>query len=471
MSQPGKPGGPGTGEPALPDSAGLDTLPDGLRSGLAHLFDYCHALLGQDAKAARTARAALDSAHAAQQDPDRLRAGLFASGRRQALALRPPGADEASYLPLALVAVSTQQADNDVLRAFRALSHGDREIVDLVYRHGIRAADLPEVLGIPAAEAYRRLAVAEGEFVSLLAEPPGSDAAPAGNAGAKLEDIAALPLAALPAWQAPTATRLPHGESRSRRRRTQFVTAAVISAAAIGAAVYLPAAGHPTGSHAATLAGNGARPAGQRAGTPSPARAGRSARAGHRPAAGQPVSPWVPVDSQTATSNPSGPVITQFAMTVNPVPCPAGTKANFRWHYSANGSAGGWSGTATHVCPGSLTMGPQAMGGNMQLAPGTTLQAGYDFTLPGNKTSLSMTVSAAQVTFAVTCGAGAAPSAPTITVPLQAQTYQITGAQWYPSGDQSSPLVYQGSVRVPALCGPAGKMSLARGGTFTASLG
>jgi hypothetical protein len=25
-------------------------------------------------------------------------------------------------------------------------------------------------------------------------------------------------------------------------------------------------------------------------------------------------------------------------------PCPQGTKANFRWHYSANGSAGSWSG-------------------------------------------------------------------------------------------------------------------------------
>ena len=58
----------------------------------------------------------------------------------------------------------------------------------------------------------------------------------------------------------------------------------------------------------------------------------------------------------------------------------------------------------------------------------------------------------------------------TLTVPLSAQTYQITSDQWYPSGDQSSPLVYQRSVTVPDLCG-GGKISLAKGGIFTATLG
>ena len=115
-------------------------------------------------------------------------------------------------------------------------------------------------------------------------------------------------------------------------------------------------------------------------------------------------------------------------------------------------------------------MGPQAMDGNLQVAPGATLQAGYDFTLPGNTKSLTMTVSAAQVTFAVACASGAGPSASTLTVTMPAQTYQITNSQWYPSGDQSSPLVYQGSAAVPDLCG-GGKISLAKGGTFTATLG
>jgi hypothetical protein len=153
-----------------------------------------------------------------------------------------------------------------------------------------------------------------------------------------------------------------------------------------------------------------------------------------------------------------------------PAPCPQGTKANFRWHYSANGSAGSWSATKTQACPGTFSMGPQAMEGNLQVAPGATLQAGYDFTLPGNTKSLTMTVSAAQVTFAVACVSGATPSSPTLTVNLSDQTYTITNDQWYPSGDQSSPLVYQGSVAVPDLCG-GGTISLAKGGTFTATLG
>jgi hypothetical protein len=98
------------------------------------------------------------------------------------------------------------------------------------------------------------------------------------------------------------------------------------------------------------------------------------------------------------------------------------------------------------------------------------LRAGYDFTLPGNNKSLTMTVSAARVSFTVICVSNAVPSVSTLTVPLRARTYQITGSQWYPSGDQSSSLVYQGSVSVPALCGPAGAISLATGGTFTAVL-
>jgi hypothetical protein len=150
------------------------------------------------------------------------------------------------------------------------------------------------------------------------------------------------------------------------------------------------------------------------------------------------------------------------------VPCPQGTKANFRWHYSAGGSAGSWSGTATQACGGSFSMGPQAMEGNLQVAPGATLKVGYDFTMPGNHNTLTMTVSAAQVTFAGSCASTGTPVAFTVTMP--AQSYSITNDQWYPSGDQSSMAVYQGSITVPELCG-GGTISLAKGGTFTATLG
>lgn len=52
--------------------------------------------------------------------------------------------------------------------------------------------------------------------------------------------------------------------------------------------------------------------------------------------------------------------------------------------------------------------------------------------MPGNHNSLNMTVSSAQVTFAVSCVSGATPSASTITVTMPDQTYQITNDQWNP---------------------------------------
>ena len=463
---------PDTGGPALPDSGELDAVPDHFGSDLAHLFDYCRALLGQDVEAARTARSVLNSEHETLPDRGRLRAWLFGLARSLAVALQPPDSGEPSYMPCALIAASSHQAAGGVLRAFRELTDRDREILDLVYRHSIRPADLPAVLIAPAEEAYRCLANAEAQFISLAAGPEGGP-------GPDLEDIAALPLAALPAADGGEsqlddrpAGQLEgsHLRRRTARRRVQLAAAAVISVAAILGLVFFVAPDHPAASNGGgVLPRSGLSQAIQRPGTHGSPHGARSAQSRHSPAPGQPVQ-LGPVASRTGTSSPSSPGITQLAVTAKPVPCPAGTKASFRWHYTANGSPGGWSGTATSACPGNVTMGPQAMG-NLQVTPGTTLQAGYDLTLPGNNKSLTMTVSAAQVTFAVSCVSKAAPSALTLTVPVQRQTYQITGAQWYPSGDQSSPLVYQGSIPVPALCGPGGTISLAKGGTFTAIIG
>jgi hypothetical protein len=71
--------------------------------------------------------------------------------------------------------------------------------------------------------------------------------------------------------------------------------------------------------------------------------------------------------------------------------------------------------------------------------------------------------------FAVRCVSGATPSAATFTVTMPTQTYAVTNDQWYPSGDQHSPLVYQGSITVPDLCG-GGQLRLNQVGTFTASV-
>jgi hypothetical protein len=53
---------------------------------------------------------------------------------------------------------------------------------------------------------------------------------------------------------------------------------------------------------------------------------------------------------------------------------------------------------------------------------------------------------------------------------MPTQSYTSTnGGNWYPSGDQSSSLVYQGSISVPDVCN-GGDVSFQNGGTFTASV-
>jgi len=165
----------------------------------------------------------------------------------------------------------------------------------------------------------------------------------------------------------------------------------------------------------------------------------------------------------------AGPVT--LAGCTTPPPCPPGSSIHVRWHYSANGSSGSWSATTGFGCPGPVSMGPQAMEGNLQVAPGGTLKAGYDFTIPGDNNPVTVTFTNPEVTFThVKCASGAAPTTSTITVPMPTQTYTSTnGGNWFPSGNQSSSLVYQGSISVPDVCN-GGKVSFQHGGTFTATI-
>jgi 6-phosphogluconolactonase len=150
-------------------------------------------------------------------------------------------------------------------------------------------------------------------------------------------------------------------------------------------------------------------------------------------------------------------------------PCPTSPpKVNVRWHYSAGGK-GPWSATREAKCGQTLTMGPQAMEGDLRASPGATIKAGYDFTLPGNKSPFTVSFTEAKVVFAVHCVSGAKPSAPTFTLTLPTQNYSVSDSSWYPSGEQSSPLVYQGQVAAPNFCG-GGQLSLTEGGTFSASM-
>jgi hypothetical protein len=156
---------------------------------------------------------------------------------------------------------------------------------------------------------------------------------------------------------------------------------------------------------------------------------------------------------------------------------PSPPKVNVRWHYSVNGSSGSWSATSTPPCGSPFSIGPQAMEGHQTVQPGTVIKAGYDFTIPGNNTLHTVTFSNAQVTFPVVCAGGAIPLQSTFTVPLGSASYSAPDSKWYPSGDQASSLVYQGSYTVPTtLCTGGGAIILGQGGsrgggTFSATLG
>ena len=116
-----------------------------------------------------------------------------------------------------------------------------------------------------------------------------------------------------------------------------------------------------------------------------------------------------------------------------------------------------------------ISMGPQAMEGNLKVSPGDLLMAGYDFTIPGAHPTIQVAFVNPMVTFQAECVGGGGGG--TIVVPIPGDIFTVpqNSSAWYPSGDQHSPRVFQGSVVVPALFG-GGQITLRNGGTFTANL-
>src|SRR5262249_33518700 len=117
-----------------------------------------------------------------------------------------------------------------------------------------------------------------------------------------------------------------------------------------------------------------------------------------------------------------------------------------------------------------ITMGPQAMEGDLRVSAGDTLQVGYDFTMPGSHAATTVSFVQTEITFLYTC-IGTAGSG-MLTVPIANQSYRdpANNSAWYPSGDQHSPAVFQGSFVIPStLCG-SGLVRLNQGGTFNSGI-
>jgi hypothetical protein len=127
--------------------------------------------------------------------------------------------------------------------------------------------------------------------------------------------------------------------------------------------------------------------------------------------------------------------------------------------------------TVTPFDSAELTTKTQAMDGDLKVPPGSEMQVGYSFTIPGDHSPATIGFVGAKVTFNVTCTAGT-PSNSTFVVATPDQSYvdpQNSGA-WYPSGDQKSALTYQGSAPVPTCSVQGGLIRLQQGGTFSATV-
>jgi len=107
------------------------------------------------------------------------------------------------------------------------------------------------------------------------------------------------------------------------------------------------------------------------------------------------------------------------------------------------------------------------MEGNLPIPAGSTVRAGYDFTMPGNHPDAHVTFMNGSVTVHVTCPDNSVHPL-TISLPTQTHDDPLNSNAWYPSGDQSKPSVYQGSL-VSKVCGTQTGHA-PQGATFTAEV-
>jgi DNA-directed RNA polymerase specialized sigma24 family protein len=139
----------------------------------APLFDYCVGLLGDEVAASDAVQdslIAVDAQISRQPEPDQLRASLYFAARRQCLDRRPgrrvkpadpPGA---TAIPDVTASRTPGETLPIVTAALARLPDGDREVLNLAYRHGIEGAHLAGVLGLSPRRAESLLAGAGGRF-------------------------------------------------------------------------------------------------------------------------------------------------------------------------------------------------------------------------------------------------------------------------------------------------------------------
>ena len=189
------------------------------------LFDYCAGLLGDQmaaASAVQDSLVAVDARVGRLTEPGQLRVPLYSAARRQCLGRRPgrrprlagrsgtAPMDQFGVAPEADVAhpdVKAPRAVGETLpvvtAALARLPDPDREVLNLVFRHGIEGADLATVLGLPPRRVRWLLSGAGSRFGKSAAVAVVLRAGRAGDAGCQVlmgivsqQDAVSAPLAA-----------------------------------------------------------------------------------------------------------------------------------------------------------------------------------------------------------------------------------------------------------------------------------
>jgi hypothetical protein len=105
------------------------------------------------------------------------------------------------------------------------------------------------------------------------------------------------------------------------------------------------------------------------------------------------------------------------------------------------------------------------MEGRLQIAPGDTVSAGYDFTMTDSHGAVTIMISG-YVAVHVHCGETGGNY--DIIIPFPCVIYELcaNNDSWIPSSDQGSSLTYQGSVTAGDICGNEGMCDASSGATL-----
>ena len=165
------------------------------------IYTYCRSLLRDPDAAADAVHDTFIAAreHAGQlRDPDRLRSWLYAiarneCGRQLRGRVRHVALDEAGEIATPDTdpgyGVHADQLRDLVWAAADGLNPGDREVFELMIRHGLDGPDVAAVLGVSTAHAHARLSRAKAQMerslgALLMARTGGEHCAGLAGAGA-----------------------------------------------------------------------------------------------------------------------------------------------------------------------------------------------------------------------------------------------------------------------------------------------